>query len=98
MKIAFSTYGWQRLSWQEICALALEMRFDGIEIYDVDAPCFEGVLGNESARTARKLREKGLEIACGDGCVARITQLQAEGGKRMAAADYFRGHPIEIEP
>ena len=44
------------------------------------------------------LTKKGLEIACGDGTVARITQLQAEGGKRMAAADYFRGHPIEIEP
>ena len=28
--------------------------------------------------------------------VGLITQLQAEGGKRMAAADYFRGHPIEI--
>ena len=23
-----------------------------------------------------------------------ITQLQAEGGKRMGAADYFRGHPM----
>jgi len=43
------------------------------------------------------LTKKGLEIACGDGKVARITQLQAEGGKRMAAADYFRGHPIEID-
>ena len=44
------------------------------------------------------LTKKGLEIACGDGKAVRITQLQAEGGKRMAAADYFRGHPIEIEP
>ena len=42
------------------------------------------------------LTKKGLEIACGDGQVAMITQLQAEGGKRMAAVDYFRGHPIEI--
>ena len=24
-----------------------------------------------------------------------ITALQAEGGKRMAAPDYFRGHPLE---
>ena len=24
-----------------------------------------------------------------------ITQLQAEGGKRMAAADYLRGHPLK---
>ncbi len=44
------------------------------------------------------LTKKGLEVACGDGSVACITQLQAEGGKRMAAADYFRGHPIEIGP
>lgn len=44
------------------------------------------------------LTKKGLEVACGDGKAARITQLQAEGGKRMAAVDYFRGHPIEIKP
>lgn len=44
------------------------------------------------------LTKKGLEIACGDGKVACITQLQAEGGKRMSAADYFRGHPINIVP
>jgi len=25
-----------------------------------------------------------------------ILQLQAEGGKRMAAPDYFRGHPLEL--
>ena len=42
------------------------------------------------------LDKKGLEIACGGGAVVRIAELQAEGGKRMRAADYFRGHPIEI--
>ena len=36
----------------------------------------------------------GLKIACGDGAV-EVTSLQAEGGKRMAAPDYFRGHPLE---
>lgn len=46
--------------------------------------------------TVLALTKKGLEIACGDGKVGLISQLQAEGGKRMAAADYFRGHPIEI--
>jgi hypothetical protein len=25
-----------------------------------------------------------------------IRILQAEGGKRMAAPDYFRGHPLEV--
>ena len=50
----------------------------------------------ERPGTLLALTKKGLEIACGDGKIAVITQLQAEGGKRMAAADYFRGHPIEI--
>ncbi len=41
------------------------------------------------------LDKRGLVIACGDGAL-RITQLQAEGGKRMSAPDYFRGHPITL--
>lgn len=47
--------------------------------------------------TLLALTKRGLEVACGDGGVLRILQLQAEGGKRMAAADYFRGHPITLE-
>ena len=40
------------------------------------------------------LTKTGLQIACGEGAV-EIRMLQAEGGKRMAAPDYFRGHPLE---
>ncbi|MBQ8237748.1 MAG: methionyl-tRNA formyltransferase [Oscillospiraceae bacterium] len=40
------------------------------------------------------LTKTGLRIACGQGAV-EIISLQAEGGKRMAAPDYFRGHPLE---
>ena len=39
------------------------------------------------------LTKTGLVIACGEGAV-EIRSLQAEGGKRMAAPDYFRGHPL----
>ena len=46
--------------------------------------------------TPIELTKKGLKVACGGGTVIEIRQLQAEGGKRMAAPDYFRGHPIEI--
>ena len=42
-----------------------------------------------------ELTKTGLKVACGEGAV-EIRQLQAEGGKRMAAPDYFRGHPLEI--
>ena len=41
------------------------------------------------------LNKTGLVIACGEGAV-EIRSLQAEGGKRMAAPDYFRGHPLEM--
>ena len=41
------------------------------------------------------LTKTGLVIACGEGAV-EVQQLQAEGGKRMAAPDYFRGHPLEL--
>ena len=41
------------------------------------------------------LTKTGLQVACGEGAV-EIRILQAEGGKRMAAPDYFRGHPLEM--
>ncbi len=41
------------------------------------------------------LTKTGLVVACGEGAV-EIRSLQAEGGKRMAAPDYFRGHPLEL--
>ena len=40
------------------------------------------------------LTKTGLKIACGEGAV-EVISLQAEGGKRMNAPDYFRGHPLK---
>ena len=47
--------------------------------------------------TILALTKKGLEVACGQGGVALVRELQAQGGKRMPAPDYFRGHPIQID-
>lgn len=44
--------------------------------------------------TVLGLTKTGLELACGGGGVVEIRTLQADGGKRMAAPDYFRGHPL----
>ena len=49
----------------------------------------------EKPGTVLGLTKTGLKMACGDG-VIEIRTLQAEGGKRMAAPDYFRGHPLEL--
>ena len=40
--------------------------------------------------------KQGIDMACGDGKVLRITELQAKGGKRMAASAYLLGHPIRV--
>lgn len=42
------------------------------------------------------LNKQGLLVACAGGEVLLVRELQAAGGKRMRAADYFRGHPITI--
>ena len=51
--------------------------------------------GNAAPGTILALTKTGLQVACAEGAV-EIRMLQAEGGKRMAAPDYFRGHPLEI--
>lgn len=51
--------------------------------------------GEGEPGTILALTKTGLLVACSEGAV-EIRSLQAEGGKRMAAPDYFRGHPLEI--
>ena len=36
----------------------------------------------------------GIVMACGGGSLLRILELQPDGKKRMAAADFLRGHPL----
>ncbi len=38
--------------------------------------------------------KKGFAVRCGDGCLL-VTELQARGGKRMAADAYLRGHAMK---
>ncbi len=40
--------------------------------------------------------KSGILMACADGETLWLTELQAPGKKRMAAADYLRGHPISV--
>lgn len=56
-------------------------------------------LGNPTGKapgTILSAGKAGIEIACGDARSVFLTEIQADGGKRMAAADYLRGHPIKI--
>lgn len=53
--------------------------------------------GEETAKapgTVARADEDGIVMACGGGTLLCISELQPDGGKRMKAADYLRGHPI----
>ena len=41
--------------------------------------------------------KQGIEVACSGGETVLITELQAAGKKRMKAADYLLGHPMQVD-
>lgn len=58
---------------------------------------YSSVVEKESGRRAGTVLEagkNGLLIACGQDAL-RILEVQPDGGKRMKAADYLLGHPVE---
>ncbi len=44
--------------------------------------------------TVLRAEADGISLACGEGSVLVIEQLQAEGKRRMSAAEYLRGNPL----
>lgn len=73
------------------CAAA-ELNGQRFKIYKT-AP---GSATEKAPGTLLSAGKKGIEVACGDGQSLFITELQAEGGKRMAASAYLLGHPMDI--
>lgn len=70
MKLSFSTKGWHQKSFEELCDIAKEMRFSGIELHNIQNALFTG---NDSAfadytraATLRRLYELKLKIPCFD--------------------------------
>lgn len=69
------------------------------EVAGVRWKVFRAHVGAETGKapgTILSADQKGVAVACGDGRALVITELQADGGRRMAAADYLRGHPVNV--
>lgn len=63
------------------------------KIYDAD------ITANRTTKAPGALvsaGKQGIEVACAGGQTIMITELQASGGKRMRAAAYLLGHPMEV--
>ena len=72
------------------------------EIQGQSLRIFDGeTTGRATAKPAGTLLsagEAGLEFACGDGRTVLLTRVQPAGKKPMAAADWLRGHPVQVAP
>ena len=71
MKLSFSTRGWGDMSWDELVNTAVDVEFNGIELYNVQKfPALTDRGGPlhkyNAAATVRLLKEKELSIPCLD--------------------------------
>jgi len=74
MNLSFSTRGWGDLSWEEMIDAALDMKFTGIEVYNLfKFPAMTDRGGpfhkHSIAATVRQLRDLKLQIPCFDTSV-----------------------------
>ncbi|MBQ6825922.1 MAG: AMP-binding protein [Clostridia bacterium] len=70
MKLSFSTKGWHNSSFDEFCATAVDLKFEGIELHNIHNRLFtdkDGAFHDyAAAQTLRKLYELKLSIPCVD--------------------------------
>jgi len=70
MKFSFSTKGWHNYSFDDFCAIAKDLKFDGIELHNINNKLFtdkDGAFHDyTAAKTVRKLFEQKLTLACID--------------------------------
>ncbi len=50
--------------------------------------------GGNAAAPGTVVSAAPLVVACGGGTALELCEVQYEGGRRMAAADFLRGHPL----
>lgn len=70
MKLSFSTKGWHNSSFEDFCAIAKDLKFQGIELHNIHNRLFtdkDGAFHDyTAAATVRKLYELKLSIPCID--------------------------------
>ena len=83
MKIGFSTTGCPDFDWNEICSMAKDLGFSGIELRGLGGNMFVhkgNVFGeNEIEKTILDLKRRNLEIPCiSSGCALRYLDKREE--------------------
>ncbi len=71
----------------------MQLQGETVKVFSAE---YSETVTDKAPGTLLSLGKNGIEVACGGGKSIYITQLQAPGKKRMAAADYLRGHHITL--
>jgi methionyl-tRNA formyltransferase len=66
---------------------------DVLKVWQCDVT--QGVAGSAAPGTVVAASPAGIDVATGRG-VLRLLALQRAGGRRVAVAEYLRGHPIRV--
>ena len=70
MKLSFSTKGWHNCTFDDFCSTAVDLKFQGIELHNVNNRLFTDKNGAfhdySAAATVRMLYEKKLQLPCID--------------------------------
>lgn len=69
---------------------------DKVSLKIYSAQAFEGTVSEDSGTIEQADPREGFVVACGSGRL-RIEEVQFPGKKRMTAADFLRGHPLQTE-
>ena len=90
MKLSFSTKGWHDRSFDDFCDIAVDLKFQGIELHNIHNELFtekDGAFHKSAApKTVRKLYEKKLTIPCIDSiCNLADASKKAETVKEISA-------------
>jgi methionyl-tRNA formyltransferase len=68
-------------------------RRERLSLWEVEPDAAAGA-GQALAGTVIDAGDHGIRVACGDGSVLRIVELQRAGGRRQPAAEFLRGHDL----
>lgn len=86
MKLSFSTGYWPDADFENFLEAALEYRYGGLELHDIDTPALNGrgepLSSSKIDETFRTLFSKGIEVACLDATVNIADTKNAEENKK----------------
>ena len=95
MKLSFSTKGWHNNTFEEFLDIAADLKFQGIELHNINNRLFtdkDGAFHDYSAAaTLRRMYEKKLQIPCIDaildlGAKGKTEEIVDEIGRCLAIA------------